>query len=107
MKFITSGFPTTKLFLFLFNILLMLIGACYIGIGSWLIDTINMKPNLPVIREFYKIMGAIMVAGGGVSVILSFFGYFVSVWRRACPLVFVIYLCFSLVCNNNNNIIFV
>lgn len=52
-------------------------------------------------------MGAIMVAGGGVSVILSFFGYFVSVWRRACPLVFVIYLCFSLVCNNNNNIIFV
>lgn len=89
MNFVTSaGLPTSKIFLFLFNVLLMLIGACYIGIGSWLIDTINSKPDLPAIKEFYKVMGAIMVSIGGMSVILSFYGYFVSIWRRMCPLIF-------------------
>ena len=64
-----------------------MIGASYVGIGGWL--TNKDKINLKIIDEWYKIMGAITLALGCLSVLLSFYGYFVSIWRNMCSLIVV------------------
>lgn len=88
---ITQNFPTSKMFFFLFNILLMLIAAGYLGIGSWLVEAFKLeKTRINLIKEYYTTMGILMLVEGGLCGLLSFIGYILTFWRRL-PLI-VIYL---------------
>lgn len=85
---ITDNFPTNKLVFFIFNVFLMLIGASYIGIGTWLVETFKLeKQKLELIREFYTTMGILMLVVGGLCALMAFIGYILTFWRRLTVLV--------------------
>lgn len=86
MKSCCSRIPATRVFLFFFNVLLMFIGAVYIGVGAWLVSSVSDKPDLIMIEEYYRVLGLMMAGAGLVSVFLSVLGYFVSVWPKLSPL---------------------
>ena len=44
---------------------------------------------MSIIDDLYKLVGAITLALGCFSVLLSFYGYFVSIWRNMCSLIVV------------------
>ena len=87
---ITQNFPMSTLVFFIFNFFLMLICASYLGIGSWLVDAFRAeKDKIPMIKEYYLTMGILMLIVGGISGILSFYGYLLTFWRRL-PLLVVV-----------------
>lgn len=68
-----------------------LIAASYIGLGCWFLESIDTRPDIKIINENYKLMGALMLSAGLAAIFLSFFGCVVSIWRNLYSIAAVIY----------------
>lgn len=66
-----------------------MIGISYIGIGSWLIDSLKSKPNISLIEDYYTSMGGIMITVGTLCIINTLIGFILLVRKRLFTSVFV------------------
>ncbi|RNA09953.1 CD63 antigen [Brachionus plicatilis] len=60
----------------------ILISCSYIGLGSWLLDTVNDKPDIPAVKQNYTIVGGLILSAGLAGFFTALYGFAVSICQN-------------------------